>query len=184
MALTYEDAISRVAERTVDNTETIKQGLKQRRHQVTDIYGQEIFRSGDKKTDADYYIAISPDLEYFERFAFKLYVHPDTTATGLNLYFVDENDVAHNITDYLVEQQEGEWITSKAGMYPSDEIESDDNSHDFYDLLDVASLMTAGKDSTVDQMLDPGLKHFRITASSGTFSISMMLFIKFSHTNR
>lgn len=84
MIRTYQDALNAVAERTYDNTKDIRQMNRQRRHQVVDIYGAEFTRQGDGGTPATFYISISPDLVYLERFSFKLIVQPfvSTVSTG------------------------------------------------------------------------------------------------------
>lgn len=80
--MTIDEAINRIAERTFDNTETIRQMKKQRRNQVVDIYGMEFTRQGGPGAPATFYISISPDMIYLERFEFKLIIQPFLTTTG------------------------------------------------------------------------------------------------------
>lgn len=82
--MTIDNAINRIAERTFDNTETIRQMKKQRRNQVVDIYGMEFTRQGGPGAPATFYISISPDMIYLERFEFKLIIQPFLTTTGVS----------------------------------------------------------------------------------------------------
>lgn len=74
------DSIKRIAERTVDNRRDISQKNKQRRIGFVDLYGEEYMRQGALDAPATFYISISPDLIYYERFEFKLIVEPFETA--------------------------------------------------------------------------------------------------------
>lgn len=80
--MTYEDALNRVAERTYENTQDIRRMYRQRRNQVVDIYGMEFTRQGDDGAPATFYISISPDMIYLERFEFKLIIQPFLSTTG------------------------------------------------------------------------------------------------------
>lgn len=82
MILTEYEAIERIAEQTVQNKERWSQALKQRRNQVVDLYGVEYTRSGDANNPARFYISISPDMVYLERFEFKLIVSPFLSTGG------------------------------------------------------------------------------------------------------
>lgn len=82
MILTEYEAIERIAEQTVQNKERWSQALKQRRNQVVDLYGVEYTRSGDVNNPARFYISISPDMVYLERFEFKLIVSPFLSTGG------------------------------------------------------------------------------------------------------
>lgn len=82
MILTLEEALNRVAERTAENKKTIDRMLKQRRNQVVDMYGVEYTRQGGAGAPARFYISISPDMVYLERFEFKLIVQPFLSTTG------------------------------------------------------------------------------------------------------
>ncbi|MCL1925096.1 MAG: hypothetical protein FWF50_05885 [Defluviitaleaceae bacterium] len=72
--ITFESAINRLAERLSDRSAENSRVQLQRRNQVVDIYGQEFTRQGEKKVPASFYISISPDLIYFERFEFKVII--------------------------------------------------------------------------------------------------------------
>jgi len=72
--ITFESAINRLAERVSDRTQESRNVRLQRRNQVVDMYGVEFTRQGDKDRPATFYISISPDLIYFERFEFKVII--------------------------------------------------------------------------------------------------------------
>jgi len=72
--ITFESAINRLAERVSDRTQESRNIRLQRRNQVVDIYGMEFTRQGDIGEPASFYISISPDLIYFERFEFKVII--------------------------------------------------------------------------------------------------------------
>ncbi|WP_249274525.1 hypothetical protein [Candidatus Enterococcus clewellii] len=74
MRITYESALGKLAERVADRTEENRQGQLQRRNQVVDIYGMEFTRQGDTNHPATFYISVSPDIVYYERFEFKIIV--------------------------------------------------------------------------------------------------------------
>lgn len=76
MIITESEAIERIAERTIQNTRDIRQKNNQRRHQVVDLYGMEFTRQGDAQTPATFYVSISTDMVYLERFQFKLIIQP------------------------------------------------------------------------------------------------------------
>lgn len=82
MILTPEEALVRVSERVAENKKRIDRDLKQRRNQVVDMYGVEYTRQGAKNHPAKFYISISPDMVYLERFEFKLIVQPFQSAVG------------------------------------------------------------------------------------------------------
>lgn len=82
MILTLEEALTRVAERTAENKRRIDRELRQRRNQVVDMYGVEYTRQGGENAPAKFYISISPDMVYLERFEFKLIVQPFLSTSG------------------------------------------------------------------------------------------------------
>lgn len=82
MMITHEELLYRVTERTAANTQDIRQKNKQRRNQVTDIYGVEYTRQGDANTPAVFYIPVSPASAYLERFSFKLIIQPFASSVG------------------------------------------------------------------------------------------------------
>jgi len=72
--ITFESAINKLAERVSDRTEESRNIRLQRRNQVVDMYGTEFTRQGGEGAPATFYISISPDLIYFERFEFKIII--------------------------------------------------------------------------------------------------------------
>lgn len=220
--MTIDKAISRIAERTFDNTETIRQMKRQRRDQVVDIYGMEFTRQGGAGSPATFYISISPDMIYLERFEFKLIIQPFLTTTGVSTssatVTVDEtslqiqngqinpNPHKHTVTththstspgasltpvtanDFLISiegidvtpylmAQYGTWIDGE-GVYPSLNINED------YDILEVASDFVAeGRPEDADKLIKAGYKKVEIT-SDHLFSVTLVLYCKYSHLNR
>lgn len=235
MTSTYNDILTRVAERTIDNREQLKKSTRQRRTKFSDLYGIEYLRQGDANNPATFYVSISPDFVYYERFAFKFQIMPfvstvsgsgggsvtgDTTLTGhlqdtvsgsrlilheptvtpnphnhttsggavnYGLHFINTSSTnwrVHihgvDVTDYLIAQQDGEWIEGE-GIYPNNRLEVMD---DFYDILDVACLMNAeGRTADVNKLLAQELKKVEIF-SDAPFQVSAMAYIKYSMVNR
>lgn len=90
-----------------------------------------------------------------------------------------------DITEYLIEQHDGDWIDGE-GIYPTDEIEGDedDMTVNFYDILDVACMLEAeGATSERKKLLRPGFKEVEIS-SDAPFSVTALLYLKYSHLNR
>lgn len=84
-----------------------------------------------------------------------------------------------NITAYLIEQHDGEWIDGE-GIYPNESLGADG----FYDLLGVASMMTAeGKTEEREQILAPEFKKVQIY-SNQPFGVTAYLYTKYPHSNR
>lgn len=102
MQMTYDSALNRMAERLSDRTVENKQEQFQRRNQVVDIYGMEFTRQGDTKHPAIFYLSVSPDLVYYERFEFKIIVQPfampigGNGATGMTSVQVNESKLQMN----------------------------------------------------------------------------------------
>lgn len=74
MITTYEEYLNRLAERTVDNTRQLRKAVQQRRNGMEDLYGTEFTHNGDANNPATFYVSVSPDLVYYERFAFKFII--------------------------------------------------------------------------------------------------------------
>lgn len=86
MNSTYDEVISRIAERTVDNYRQLRKDTTQRRVSFVDLYGVEYLRQGDASHPATFYVSISPDFMYYERFALKLQIMPfASTVKGVSL---------------------------------------------------------------------------------------------------
>ena len=84
MWMTEGEALERVAQSASISAKNISQENTQRRNQVVDLYGVEYYRQGDGGAPARFYISISPDMVYLERFEFKLIIQPfiSTVAAG------------------------------------------------------------------------------------------------------
>lgn len=225
MILTQEEALIRVSERVAENKKRIDRSLKQRRNQVVDMYGVEYTRQGAANAPARFYISISPDMVYLERFEFKLIIQPFISTSGgigpasLDLRGVgterkesvtpsevaDMLDITPNphthtvssgitpiattandfrvtvegidVTPYLMAQYGGNWIDGD-GVYPSLAIGED------YDILEVAcDLVGEGRTADADKLVKSGYKAIEISAS-GTFGVTLVNYLKYSHLNR
>lgn len=85
MISTYGEVINRIAERTVDNYKQLRTDKNQRRLSFVDLYGIEYLRQGDASHPATFYVSISPDFMYYERFALKLQIMPFVSSvSGVN----------------------------------------------------------------------------------------------------
>lgn len=83
--MTYEQYLNMLAEKTIDNTKQLKRGVHQRRNGMEDLYGICFSSNGDDKTPASFYISLSPDYVYLERFAFKFVIKPfSSSVSGVN----------------------------------------------------------------------------------------------------
>lgn len=245
--MTYDEIINRIAERTYDNTRQLRKGINQRRNGMEDLYGVEFTHNGDANHPATFYISVSPDLVYYERFAMKFIIGAyESSVAGVDLsgggmaigetplaigassgsqvisgtsilddatvgsitpnphthslgggsmsgdldYGIKQIDttssewrvVIHgvDITDYLIEQHDGDWI-SGTGIYPNNRLE---DQEDFYDILDVACMLNAeGRTEDRDKLLTPEFKKVQVF-SDAPFSLTAFLYLKYSHTNR
>lgn len=77
--MTYESILNRIAERTYDNTRQLRKGVNQRRNGMEDLYGVMFSAEGDANNPATFFISLSPDFVYLQRFAFKFVIRPYTT---------------------------------------------------------------------------------------------------------
>ena len=233
--MTYVEVLNRLSEKTYDNTKQLRRGVAQRRNGMEDLYGIVFSAEGDANSPASFYISLSPDYVYLERFAFKFVIKPYMmTVTGgteavtvtVNSKELEAsesgNDIVitpnphthttqshtHNlikgktftntvsdywrvkihgidITPYLIEQHNDEWIdmTDADGerIFPSNAL---DDREDFYDILDVASMLTAeGEIEKRDLILKPEFKKVEII-SDAPFAVDAYLYLKYSHSNR
>lgn len=91
-----------------------------------------------------------------------------------------------DITAYLQEQHDGEWIdmtgASGAKVFPTERSLGD--IEDFYDILGVASMMYAeGDDENAKKLLKPEFKKVEVI-SDAPFGLDAYLYTKLSHLNR
>lgn len=81
--VTVDKAFNMLAEKTLEHSKVLKRNIDQRRNGMEDLYGQPFIVYGDASNPASFYISISPDMVYLERFAFKIVIQPyQTTVTG------------------------------------------------------------------------------------------------------
>lgn len=74
--MTIEEYLNILAEKTYDNSRQLKRDVHQRRNGMEDLYGVCFSANGDARTPASFYISLSPDYVYLERFAFKFVIKP------------------------------------------------------------------------------------------------------------
>lgn len=104
------------------------------------------------------------------------YIHTTSDNFSISIDGVD-------ITDALIEQQDGDWIDGE-GMYPSNR---DKDETDYYDVLDVASLLYNSSDEDdwddADKLLSAGFKEVQIS-SDAPFHVTMYLYLKYTTMGR
>lgn len=175
--ITYDEALNRMAEVVSDNKKELKKSRYQRRTEFTDLYGIPFYAESDSNHEAKFYISISPDMVYMMRMQFKIYIQ-SLSGSGdgdFHIYIA-----GHDITDYLIEQNEGDWIDGE-GLYPTNQVEDET---DFYDIMDVANVIYAeGDQDAGNDLLKPGFKQMKITADSA-FKATMYLYCKYSVVGR
>lgn len=100
MILTQNQAIQRLSEKVYDNTRNLRQKDRQRRNTFVDLYGIEFTRQGDSGTPAKFYISITPDMIYLERFEFKLIIQPFASySNGMETTVVDVEPTSLSVTE-------------------------------------------------------------------------------------
>lgn len=100
--ITFDRAINRLAERVADRTLESRRNQLQRRNQVVDVYGMEFTRQGDVSSPATFYLSISPDLIYYERFEFKIIIESfaiPVASDGINPATVQVRDRSLAVND-------------------------------------------------------------------------------------
>lgn len=81
--ISTEKFLNTVIEKSVDHDRILRRGIDQRRNGLEDLYGQPFIVYGDESSPATFYISISPDYIYLERYAFKFVIQPyQTSVTG------------------------------------------------------------------------------------------------------
>lgn len=207
--MTQEQAIIRVAEKTVQNSQDIKQKNLQRRHNVVDMYGIEYVRQGGAGAPATFRLSLSPDYAYVERFEFKIIIEPfaipiagngiEPTSLTVNGNSISPNPHTHDVlagitfvtttaTDFRM-YVEGIDITPYLAAQHDVWIDGEGvfPSTDLmtnFDLLEVASDMKAeGHDSEANMILEAGYKKVQLTSNS-PFQAILVHYPRFSHMNR
>lgn len=198
MTMTIGKQLNILAEKTYDLKKNMSEKDKQRRNQVVDLYGVDFYRESHEvsagRNIASIWVSISPDLVYYERFQFKLYI-ANTTARDFSvevLTDVKQSDGTYaeesiDLTPYLQAQENGDWITGgREKPYPNDEDITDtpEAPANAYDILEViGDLYAEGEDEKATALERPEFKRFRIIADE-PFSCAMILYLKYSHLNR
>lgn len=190
--ITLDQYLNSIAEKTLDNSRQLKRDVHQRRNGMEDLYGvcfsahANELSSDDNRYHAKFYISLSPDYVYLHRFAFKFVIMPSITegedpSEGRD-WRVEIG--GQNITDYLKEQQDippEDPLFDGEGVYPSNKL---DDREDFYDILDVVSVMYAeGNDEDAEKIIKPTFKLVDIS-SVKPFRADSYLYIKYSNCNR
>lgn len=80
--MTIEQYLNMLSEKTIDNTRQLKRSTEQRRNGMEDLYGICFSANGDASHPAKFYISLSPDYVYLQRFAFKLVLRPFTSSVS------------------------------------------------------------------------------------------------------
>ena len=74
--VSLDQYLNALSEKAIDNSRQLKKGLHQRRNGMEDLYGVCFSANGDANNPATFYISLSPDYVYLERFAFKFVIKP------------------------------------------------------------------------------------------------------------
>lgn len=188
--ITLDQYLNSIAEKTLDNSRQLKRDVHQRRNGMEDLYGvcfsAHATEQKSGRYTARFYISLSPDYVYLHRFAFKFVIMPSITegedpSEGRD-WRVEIG--GQNITDYLKEQQDippEDPLFEGEGVYPSNKL---DDREDFYDILDVVSVMYAeGEDDAAEAIIKPIFKPVEIS-SVKPFSVDAYLYLKYSNCNR
>lgn len=80
--ISYERYLNMLSERVVDNARQLKRDNHQRRNGMEDLYGVCFTTNGDANNPATFYVSLSPDYAYLERFAFKFVIKPFTSSVA------------------------------------------------------------------------------------------------------
>ena len=74
--VTIDQYLNALSEKTLDNARQLRRDSYQRRNGMEDLYGVCFSANGDANSPATFYISLSPDYVYLERFAFKFVIKP------------------------------------------------------------------------------------------------------------
>lgn len=195
--ITYSEALERIAERTVDNRQYMKRVLTQRRNTPTNIYGIPFYSEIDSGANKRFqcHLSILPNLEYFTRFQFKLYISNVQGTINPNLFKFEigdpdvydpetqeEKSVLIDLSDYLAEQQ-NEWVDGE-GWFPSISFGDGDEAGDYYDILDACGLIYAQDDiDGYNAILSPGNKVI-IISSNVPCEVAFIPYLDYTTVNR
>lgn len=119
--VTYEQYMNMLSERVLDNSRQLKRVTRQRRNGMEDLYGVCFSSNGDANTPASFYISLSPDYGYLQRFAFKFVIKPFKSSvsgvSGGGSLTIDETSLSggnsgeHIIADTSTLEEESNGIT-------------------------------------------------------------------------
>ncbi len=124
----------------------------------------------DEGGTARFYISIPKDLIYFHRYEFKLVIESKSSSN------IDISIDGHDMTDYLYAQYPIK--IGGEGIYPDSAVEEN------YDMLELAGdLIDEGKTEFANSLLTSGLHAIDVT-SINSFTVTMVLYLKYSHTSR
>lgn len=164
--MNYGRAINILAENVYDLKKKQRVNSVQRRNQTVDMYGYELTGHGTSSTSATVGISISQDLIYYSRFEFKIVIS-NSSATSFTVK-IDGVD----LTPYFKSQFNNAWISGN-GVYPNKGTAN-------YDVLLACGYMNETERNTI---LEPGYKQLEIIGN-GDFDVSIINYVKYSHTNR
>ena len=80
--VSLDQYLNALSERTVENSYQLRREKHQRRNGMEDLYGICFSANGDANNPATFYISLSPDYVYLERFAFKFVIKPFTSSVA------------------------------------------------------------------------------------------------------
>lgn len=124
----------------------------------------------DEGGTARFYISIPKDLIYFHRYEFKLVIESKSSSD------ISISIDGHDMTDYLYAQYPIK--IGGEGIYPDSAVEEN------YDMLELAGdLIDEGKTEFANSLLTAGL-HAIDVSSVNSFTVTMILYLKYSHTSR
>lgn len=100
MLYTQEEAIEKLSQVALANTKDRRKKNRQRRNQVTELYGIPYIAVGDNGAPASVHIPVSPSMIYYERFSFKIQIKPFTSTVqgGTGAATVDVNDTSLSVS--------------------------------------------------------------------------------------
>lgn len=213
MINSLSDALSVVAEKTYDNTRSIKKGNRQRRDEFVDLYGIEFTKNGSADSPAVFHVSVSGDAAYLERFQFKIVIESfqvmaDMALTSTSLSITGNDNISPNphnhqlvagVTNIPVTSDDFEVECEGIDITPYLRAQCEDNDWNWFDgegvypsteleqsfdLLQVACDMKAeGNDDDADKILRQGWKPIKLRGSE-PFSATMVLYLKYQHMNR
>lgn len=202
-----ERAINKVAKAAAENKEGYERDRYQRRNQVTDLFGVEQSAQGDSDHPATFYVSVSPDLLYYERFEFKLIFSPfvmpiaggGTSSTSLTVSndTITPNPHSHDLKPgiSLFESKVSNVRVVLDDVDLTDALKkqfngawingegvypSGDSATSNYDVLRACSDLWLWQTGVV---LNTGYKKLQVYGD-GVFNVKLVLYLKHSHVNR